>query len=99
MHLVISEYIETTEMRVHPKITRKTLTPAAQKFILRWGVNLTVAQVHALLFLSSRPPPAEEIAETLAVARSNVSIMDCLPDEIHMGACSVKISDFSRERL
>ncbi|TVQ34490.1 MAG: MarR family transcriptional regulator [Phycisphaeraceae bacterium] len=39
----------------------------------RWGVNRTVAQVHALLFLSSRPLNAEEIAETLSVARSNVS--------------------------
>jgi len=56
------------------------LTPAAQKFILhwgemgtRWGVNRTVAQVHALLFLSQRALTAEEIAATLSVARSNVS--------------------------
>ena len=39
----------------------------------RWGVNRTVAQVHALLFLSPRPLNAEEIAKTLSVARSNVS--------------------------
>ena len=39
----------------------------------RWGVNRTVAQIHALLFLSSRPLNAEEITETLGVARSNVS--------------------------
>ncbi|PYT80845.1 MAG: ArsR family transcriptional regulator [Acidobacteria bacterium] len=39
----------------------------------RWGINRTVAQVHALLFISPRPLPADEIAETLAVARSNVS--------------------------
>ncbi len=39
----------------------------------RWGVNRTAAQVHALLFLASRPLNAEEIAQTLAVARSNVS--------------------------
>jgi DNA-binding transcriptional regulator GbsR (MarR family) len=52
----------------------------AQKFILhwgemgtKWGINRTVAQVHALLFLSPKPIPADEIAETLAVARSNVS--------------------------
>jgi DNA-binding transcriptional regulator GbsR (MarR family) len=57
-----------------------TLSPVAQKFILhwgemgaRWGVNRTVAQVHALLFLSPRPLNAEEIANTLRVARSNVS--------------------------
>ena len=56
------------------------LSPVAQKFILhwgemgtRWGVNRTVAQVHALLFLSPRPLNAEEIARTLSVARSNVS--------------------------
>jgi DNA-binding transcriptional regulator GbsR (MarR family) len=56
------------------------LTPVAQKFILhwgemgtRWGINRTVAQVHALLFTSPRPIPADEISSTLAVARSNVS--------------------------
>ena len=56
------------------------LAPTIQKYILhwgemgtRWGVNRTVAQIHALLFLSNQPLPAEDIAETLAVARSNVS--------------------------
>jgi DNA-binding transcriptional regulator GbsR (MarR family) len=56
------------------------LTPVQQKFVLhwgemgtRWGINRTVAQVHALLFLSPKPLHAEEIADTLAVARSNVS--------------------------
>src|SRR5215213_7426805 len=39
----------------------------------RWGINRTVAQIHALLYLSPRPLNAEEIAETLGVARSNVS--------------------------
>jgi DNA-binding transcriptional regulator GbsR (MarR family) len=39
----------------------------------RWGVNRTVAQVHALLYVSERPLHAEEIATTLSVARSNVS--------------------------
>src|SRR6266849_4111086 len=60
--------------------TKTPLTPVAQKFILhwgemgtRWGINRTVAQVHALLFLSPRPVPADEISTTLAVARSNVS--------------------------
>jgi len=55
-------------------------SPTAQKFILhwgemgtRWGVNRTVAQIHALLFLAGRPLNAEDIAETLGVARSNVS--------------------------
>src|SRR6185295_7022807 len=56
------------------------LNPIQQKFILhwgemgtRWGINRTVAQIHALLYLSPKPLNAEEIAETLAVARANVS--------------------------
>src|ERR1700687_3017230 len=70
---VISVQTEMTE-------ESKSLSPAAQKFILhwgemgtRWGINRTIAQVHALLFLSPRPVPADEIASTLSVARSNVS--------------------------
>lgn len=39
----------------------------------RWGVNRTVAQVHALLFISEEPLTAESIADALSVARSNVS--------------------------
>src|SRR5437660_10372281 len=39
----------------------------------RWGINRTVAHIHALLYLSPKALPAEEIAETLSVARSNVS--------------------------
>lgn len=56
------------------------LTKSAERFILhwgemgtRWGVNRTVAQIHALLYLSDRPLSADEIVETLGVARSNVS--------------------------
>ena len=56
------------------------LSPVQQKFVLhwgemgtRWGINRTVAQIHALLFLSPLPLNAEEIAQTLSVARSNVS--------------------------
>jgi len=56
------------------------LSPIQQKFILhwgemgtRWGINRTVAQIHALLYLSPQPLPAEDIAATLGVARSNVS--------------------------
>lgn len=56
------------------------LTPVQQKFILhwgemgtRWGINRTVAQIHALLYLSPKSLPAEDIAATLSVARSNVS--------------------------
>lgn len=39
----------------------------------QWGINRTVAQIHALLFITPKPLAADEIAETLAVARSNVS--------------------------
>ncbi len=56
------------------------LSPVQQKFVLhwgemgtRWGINRTVAQVHALLFISAQPLPADEIVEALSVARSNVS--------------------------
>jgi DNA-binding transcriptional regulator GbsR (MarR family) len=60
--------------------TKSVLTPIEQKFILhwgemgaRWGINRTVAQIHALLFLSDKPLNAEDIATRLGVARSNVS--------------------------
>jgi DNA-binding transcriptional regulator GbsR (MarR family) len=39
----------------------------------RWGVNRTVSQIHALLYLLGRPMHAEEISAVLQVARSNVS--------------------------
>ncbi len=38
-----------------------------------WGVNRSVGQIHALLYLAAKPMNAEEIAETLFLARSNVS--------------------------
>lgn len=56
------------------------LTPAMQNFILhwgemgtKWGVNRSVAQIHALLHISPDPMTADEICETLNLARSNVS--------------------------
>jgi DNA-binding transcriptional regulator GbsR (MarR family) len=56
------------------------LPEAVRRFVLhwgdmgsQWGVNRSVSQIHALLYLSERPLTAEEIAETLAMARSNVS--------------------------
>ncbi len=58
----------------------KLLRPVEQKFILhwgemgtRWGISRTVAQVHALIFLSPQPLTAEDIQERLGVARSNIS--------------------------
>ena len=56
------------------------LTSAMEQYVLhwgemgtRWGVNRSVAQVHALLFLAEQPMHADEIVETLGIARSNVS--------------------------
>ena len=54
--------------------------PDARAFILhwgemgtQWGVNRSVAQIHALLYLSADPITAETISESLGLARSNVS--------------------------
>ncbi len=62
------------------EIIDMTKSNAASQFILywgdmgnQWGVNRSVAQIHALLYLSSRPLNAEQIAESLGIARSNVS--------------------------
>ena len=56
------------------------ITPLMQRYILhwgemgtRWGVNRTVSQIHALLYLSPQPLPADEITTLLSVARSYVS--------------------------
>lgn len=56
------------------------LSPSVAKFVLhwgdlgtQWGVNRSVAQIHALLFISDVPLTAEDIAAQLSVARSNVS--------------------------
>ena len=54
-----------------------THSPLAAGFILhfgemgsRWGVNRTVGQIYALLFISNRPMHADEIAETLGRSKS-----------------------------
>jgi len=56
------------------------LTNVQQRFILhwgemgtKWGINRSVAQIHALLYVSPKPLHAEEISEVLSIARSNVS--------------------------
>lgn len=56
------------------------ISPVQERFIThwgemgtRWGINRTVAQVHALLYTSDRPLNAEEICDTLGIARSNAS--------------------------
>lgn len=57
------------------------LTPLAQRFIMhfgemgsRWGINRTVGQIYALLYVSAKPLNADEIAESLSFSRSNVSM-------------------------
>lgn len=60
--------------------TTKPLPPAVERFVLKWGdmggqwgVNRSVSQIQALLYLSERPLTAEDIADQLSIARSNVS--------------------------
>jgi len=57
-----------------------TITPSVEKFIdawaemaCKWSVNRTVAEVHALFYLSPEPLSAEDVAQALSVSRSNVS--------------------------
>ncbi|MFH1599291.1 MAG: GbsR/MarR family transcriptional regulator [Pseudomonadota bacterium] len=57
------------------------LPPLSQAFVLhfgemgsRWGINRTVGQIYALLFISARPLTADEITDRLGVSRSNVSM-------------------------
>jgi DNA-binding transcriptional regulator GbsR (MarR family) len=60
--------------------TVKRLSPAVERFVLHWGdmgdewgVNRSVSQIHGLLYLAEAPLTAEDIAEQLGIARSNVS--------------------------
>lgn len=57
------------------------LPPLARQFVShfgemgsRWGINRTVGQIYALIFISQRALNADEIAETLEFSRSNVSM-------------------------
>jgi DNA-binding transcriptional regulator GbsR (MarR family) len=59
---------------------RQRLPAVTERFVLhwgemgsRWGVNRTMSQIHALLFVTGRPMNADELCEQLGVARSNVS--------------------------
>jgi DNA-binding transcriptional regulator GbsR (MarR family) len=56
------------------------LEPPLHKYVVhcgemgsRWGISRSVAQIHALLFVVGHPMTADEIVETLTIARSNVS--------------------------
>jgi DNA-binding transcriptional regulator GbsR (MarR family) len=60
--------------------TKDNIPEAVRRFVLewgnlgeRWGVNRSVSQIHALLYASKQPLAAEDIADTLGIARSNVS--------------------------
>lgn len=61
-------------------VRKAPLPPAVERFVLHWGemgavwgTNRSIGQIHALLYLSDRPLTAEDIADTLGLARSNVS--------------------------
>ncbi len=69
-----------TEITDTNSTTPTPLSPAVQQFVLhwgnlgdRWGVNRSVSQIHALLYVADKPLTAEEIADSLGIARSNVS--------------------------
>jgi DNA-binding transcriptional regulator GbsR (MarR family) len=70
-----------SDISVMTEITdSKDLPAAIERFVLHWGdmgshwgVNRSVSQIHALLYLTDTPQTAEDIAETLGMARSNVS--------------------------
>jgi len=74
---VVSEISETT---VATEIAMN-LPPLVQSFVLhfgemgsRWGINRTVGQIYALLYVSPQPLCAEEIVDALGISRSNVSM-------------------------
>ena len=69
-----------TEITKNTDSTAVQLPEAIEHFVLhwgemgtRWGVNRSVAQIHAYLFVSTKPQTAEDISEKLGLARSNVS--------------------------
>jgi DNA-binding transcriptional regulator GbsR (MarR family) len=74
---VISEISEiTVETETH-----MNLPPLVQSFVLhfgemgsRWGINRTVGQIYALLYVSPSPLCADEIVDALGISRSNVSM-------------------------
>ncbi len=66
--------------KIDETLRPRQLAPAIERFVLqwgdlggKWGVNRSVAQIHALLYVSERPLTAEDIADQLGLARSNVS--------------------------
>ena len=62
-------------------MTTDRLSPVVRTFVThwgemgtRWGINRTVAQIHALLYISERPLNADDLVDDLGIARSNVSM-------------------------
>jgi DNA-binding transcriptional regulator GbsR (MarR family) len=77
-NIVISEISEITDIT---ETTVMNLPPLVQSFVLhfgemgsRWGINRTVGQIYALLYVSPEPLCAEEIVDALGISRSNVSM-------------------------
>jgi DNA-binding transcriptional regulator GbsR (MarR family) len=71
---------EITEITVTSEIAMN-LPPLVQSFVLhfgemgsRWGINRTVGQIYALLYVSPTPLCAEDIVDAVGVSRSNVSM-------------------------
>ncbi|MBY0242747.1 MAG: GbsR/MarR family transcriptional regulator [Burkholderiaceae bacterium] len=67
--------------RLSNRQTDADVTPLVQTFVShfgemgsRWGINRTVGQIYALLFVSNQPLHADDISEKLSISRSNVSI-------------------------
>jgi DNA-binding transcriptional regulator GbsR (MarR family) len=57
------------------------LPPLIQSFVLhfgemgsRWGINRTVGQIYALLFVSERPLNADDLVDMLGLSRGGVSM-------------------------
>ncbi len=62
----------TTETLV-PTLTRQFVSHFGEMGS-RWGINRTVGQIYALIFVSQRPLNADDIAQALEFSRSNVSV-------------------------
>ena len=80
-HVALDILPVLSDISVMTEITgKKKLPPAVERFVLHWGdmgdewgVNRSVSQIHGLLYLSEAPITADDIADTLGMARSNVS--------------------------
>ncbi len=80
MNLDIRHAVSYISVMTETSARNDRLPAAVEEFVLQWGdlggqwsVNRSVSQIHALLYLSEKPLTAEDIAETLGLARSNVS--------------------------